>query len=242
MSALHARSQTMKAPGKMAEGIAHDFNSMLAPTENRHQDNRSSSMLSSTSPGVLAAAVFHRPSQSFDGEMLSKLIATVSASLDSDRATAKDCIQRAADLLQVFRKERLQSAARHTARRAQKSKPPQGGLAPWQLRRAKDILSAHIVGSVSIAQLAAECGLSTCHFARSFRHSTGISPHRWLMHRRVERAMGLLKQSRLPIIEIALSCGFADQSHFTRVFTSMHGSAPGRWRRAENGIERQPPD
>jgi AraC-like DNA-binding protein len=112
------------------------------------------------------------------------------------------------------------------------SKLPQGGLAPWQLRRAKEILSAHIVGSISIAHLAAECGLSTCHFARSFRHSTGISPHRWLMHRRVDRATELLKQSRLSIIDIALSCGFADQSHLTRVFTSVHGSAPGRWRRA----------
>ena len=201
-------------------------------------------MLSSTSPGVLAAAAFHGPSQSFDAEMLSKLIATASASLDTDRATAKDCIQRASDLLQVFRKERLQSIAQQTVHRAQsfhqpsgghsriESKLPQGGLAPWQLRRAKEILNANIVGYISIAHLAAECGLSTCHFARSFRHSTGISPHRWLMHRRVERATELLKQSRLSIIDIALSCGFADQSHLTRVFTSVHGSAPGRWRRA----------
>lgn len=203
-------------------------------------------MLSSTSPGVLAAAAFHEPSQSFDGEMLSKLIATASASLDSDRATAKDCIQRAADLLQVFRKERMQSTAQQTAERTQgfhqlsgrhsgmriESQLPKGGLAPWQLRRAKEILRAHMVGSISIAQLAAECRLSTCHFARSFRHSTGISPHRWLMHRRVERATELLKQSPLPITEIALSCGFADQSHLTRVFTSVHGSAPGQWRRA----------
>jgi transcriptional regulator GlxA family with amidase domain len=203
-------------------------------------------MWSSTSRGVLASAALHGPSQSFDAEMLSKLIATASASLDSDRATAKDCIRRAGDLLEVFRKERLHPTAQQTLNRTQRfhqlgarhsgmhieSKLPQGGLAPWQLRRAKEILSAHIVGSISIAHLAAECGLSTCHFARSFRHSTGISPHRWLMHRRVDRATELLKQSRLSIIDIALSCGFADQSHLTRVFTSVHGSAPGRWRRA----------
>jgi AraC family transcriptional regulator len=116
---------------------------------------------------------------------------------------------------------------------------PQRGLAPWQLRRAKEILSAHIVGSVSVAQLAAECRLSTCHFARSFRHSAGISPHRWLMHRRVERATELLEHSRLSITDIALSCGFADQSHLTRVFRSVHGSAPGRWRRAADPTDRQ---
>jgi transcriptional regulator GlxA family with amidase domain len=203
-------------------------------------------MLSSTSPGVLTAAEFHGPSQSFDAEMLSRLIATASASLDSDRATAKDCIQRAGDLLQIFRKERLQSTAKPMVDRAERShqlsgdrsglriesKLLQGGLAPWQLRRAKEILNAHIVGSISIAHLAAECGLSTCHFARSFTHSTGIAPHRWLMHRRVERATELLKQSRLSIIDVALSCGFADQSHLTRVFRSVLGSAPGRWRRA----------
>jgi transcriptional regulator GlxA family with amidase domain len=211
----------------------------------RHQTDRSSPMLSSTSPGVLAAATFHGPSQSF-AEMLSKLIATASASLDSDRATARDCIQRAGDLLRVFRKERLQAIAQQTVDPTHgfhqpsgrhsgmpiESKLPQGGLAPWQLRRAKEILNAHIVGSVSIAHLAAECGLSTCHFARSFRDSMGISPHRWLMHRRVERATELLRQSPLSIIDIALSCGFADQSHLTRVFRSVHGSAPGRWRRA----------
>jgi AraC-like DNA-binding protein len=68
-------------------------------------------MLSSTSPGVLAAAVSHGPRQSFDGEILSKLIVTASASLDSDPATAKDCIQRAADLLQALRPERLPAHA-----------------------------------------------------------------------------------------------------------------------------------
>ncbi len=112
------------------------------------------------------------------------------------------------------------------------SRPIQGGLAPWQVRRAKEILTANLDGSVTLRDIAADCGLSTSHFARGFRVSVGVSPHRWLQSRRIERAKGLLSDERLSLSEVALSSGFADQSHFTRVFSCEVGTSPGAWRRS----------
>jgi AraC-like DNA-binding protein len=59
----------------------------------------------------------------------------------------------------------------------------------------------------------------------------GIAPHRWLLNRRVELAKDLLRDRESSLSEIALRCGFADQSHFTRVFTRRAGVSPGSWRR-----------
>lgn len=106
-----------------------------------------------------------------------------------------------------------------------------GGLAPWQERRAKDMLRAHIDGDISLEQLAGACGLSRSHFARAFKKSAGMPPHRWLLVRRVERARDLLLNSALSLEQIAERCGFADQSHFTRVFVNLVGAPPGEWRR-----------
>jgi transcriptional regulator GlxA family with amidase domain len=97
-----------------------------------------------------------------------------------------------------------------------------------QERRAKDLMVASLNEDISLLRLAAECGLSARHFARAFRQSTGLSPHRWLIQYRVERARELVADRRLSLIEIALICGFADQSHFTRAFTAI--VAPQRQR------------
>lgn len=106
-----------------------------------------------------------------------------------------------------------------------------GGLAPAQERRVKELMVAGIDENISLVRLATECGLSSRHFARAFRQSTRLSPHRWLMKCRVERARELLAKGGLSLTEIALTCGFADQSHFTRAFTAFFGTSPGAWRR-----------
>jgi AraC family transcriptional regulator len=111
---------------------------------------------------------------------------------------------------------------------------PRGGLAQWQERRAKELMQANLEGDLSLAQLAAECQLSTSHFSRAFKQATGLAPHQWLTEQRIARAKDLLQRSQLSLAELAQACGFADQAHFTRVFKQRVGASPGAWRHYEN--------
>ena len=107
-----------------------------------------------------------------------------------------------------------------------------GGLAPWQQRCATELLLAGIGRHVPVADLASACGLSESHFVRAFRQSTGLPPHQWVLARRIERSKELLSRSpSQSLSEVAIACGFADQSHFTRTFPRMAGLTPGAWRR-----------
>lgn len=105
-------------------------------------------------------------------------------------------------------------------------------LAAWQEMRAKALIMEHLDGEISLEMLADACGLSRAHFAKAFRASTGVPPHRWLVLQRVERAKQHLAHGQMPLGQIAQVCGFADQSHFTRTFARVVGVNPGTWRRA----------
>jgi AraC-like DNA-binding protein len=121
----------------------------------------------------------------------------------------------------------------HTYGQMQLGSPAtRGGLARWQARRSIEMMLDNIEHNVSLARLAKECRLSPSHFARAFKQTLGRSPHRWLLERRVEKAKGMLIGRETPISEIALGAGFADQAHFTRVFSKLTGTTPGAWRRA----------
>jgi AraC family transcriptional regulator len=112
------------------------------------------------------------------------------------------------------------------------SRPVRGGLAPWQMRRAKDILSANLDGGVPLQEVARECRLSVSHFSRAFRRTMGVAPYAWLLTRRIDLAKEKLRDRQLSLSDVALACGFADQSHLTRLFRRMVGVSPGAWRRA----------
>ncbi|HTD05725.1 AraC family transcriptional regulator [Undibacterium sp.] len=116
----------------------------------------------------------------------------------------------------------------HSSRRV-----PRGGLAPWQERRAMELLESDLSGDISLIELAAECRVSVRHFSRAFRNSFGMPAHRYLLKRRVELARRLLLDINLSLHDVALACGFADQSHFTRVFGLFTGNSPGGWRRSQ---------
>ncbi|WP_442948197.1 helix-turn-helix transcriptional regulator [Nostoc sp.] len=77
--------------------------------------------------------------------------------------------------------------------------------------------------------------MSVSHFARSFKVSFGVSAHRWLIERRIDRSKELLIQTRTPLIDVALQSGFSDQAAFTRTFHQVVGDSPGRWRREQVG-------
>ncbi|MDB5426755.1 MAG: AraC family transcriptional regulator [Phenylobacterium sp.] len=116
-----------------------------------------------------------------------------------------------------------------------RSRPIQGGLAGWQEKRSKEMLASDLTGAMPVSDLALACGLSVSHFSRAFRRSTGLAPHAWLLHTRVDAAKAMLRQHEASLSMIALACGFADQSHFTRVFTRRVGLSPGAWRKYLSG-------
>ena len=105
-----------------------------------------------------------------------------------------------------------------------------GVLAPWQQKRATEFLAAHVDAQISIGDLAETCALSRSYFNKAFKETFGKTPYRWLIEYRVARAKDLL-MSDASIAEIAVSCGFADQSHMTRTFSDITGEPPGYWRR-----------
>lgn len=105
-----------------------------------------------------------------------------------------------------------------------------GTLAPWQERRVRTFLETHFHEPVAVADLAEMCDLSRSYFIKAFKESFGRTPYRWLSEYRVARARTLLLGD-LPIAEIAIACGFSDQSHMTRSFTDLVGIAPGQFRR-----------
>ncbi len=107
-----------------------------------------------------------------------------------------------------------------------------GGLSPSQQRKAKALLCEDLSGNLPLAVLARECGMSQWQFSRAFRKTVGVPPHRWLIQQRIALAKTLLREGRQSLAQIAVSCGFSSQSHFTRFFSAASGMSPGTWRRA----------
>jgi len=100
-----------------------------------------------------------------------------------------------------------------------------GALSPWQERRARELLREHLDGSISIAQLAYECGQSPRTFSDAFRKATGMSPHRWLSAQRMEKARALL-HAHHSLSSVATHCGFVSEAHLKRALIKQESSAP----------------
>jgi AraC family transcriptional regulator len=107
-----------------------------------------------------------------------------------------------------------------------------GGLASWQRKRAADYIEGHLADPISLATLAATVRLSPYHFARAFKRSFGIPPHRYHTERRIERAKTLLACRNLSITEIALEVGFSGPSAFAMSFRRVVGLTPTSYRRS----------
>jgi AraC family transcriptional regulator len=110
--------------------------------------------------------------------------------------------------------------------------PHKGGLAPRQIRRVLDYIEAHLTDELGLVELAAIVELSPNYFGEAFRISTGRSPHRYVMERRIEWARDLLRDEDRPIGDIAYAAGFSSQSHFTANFRRVTGVTPSRFRRS----------
>jgi AraC family transcriptional regulator len=99
------------------------------------------------------------------------------------------------------------------------------------MKRIVEAVEANPGVNHTISVLARECSLSSSYFARAFKETTGLAPHQWLTRKRIEHARRLLAQTSMELSEIALACGFVDQSHFSRVFAHQEKRSPGKWRK-----------
>lgn len=108
------------------------------------------------------------------------------------------------------------------------------------VRRAIEYIHANLAEEVCLARIAQAAGLSTFHFARVFRHATGVTPYRYCLRARVERVKGLLLESEDSLAAIAVEAGFSDQSHMGNVFKRLAGLPPGAFRNAASAYAPYP--
>jgi AraC family transcriptional regulator len=110
-------------------------------------------------------------------------------------------------------------------------RPLSGGLPPWQRKRLVEFIEEHLSEQISLATLAELVNLSLFHFARAFKKSFGVPPHRYHSARRIDHAKSLLQRKALSVTEIGVQTGFRETSSFTRAFRGFTGFTPSEYRR-----------
>jgi AraC family transcriptional regulator len=174
-----------------------------------------------------------RPSRKFADPRLSALVAAVDAEMVAGFPSGRlflDSIEQAIAVALVNG-----HAVRH--------RPVQiyrGGLGSARLRRIKELVHAKMEDDLSLDEMAQSVGLSTAHFARMFRKSTGETPHRFVLRQRLERAKAMLCAPDARVLDVAVACGFKTQQHFARAFRDLWGVSPTEYRQDLVGSEDAP--
>jgi len=112
-----------------------------------------------------------------------------------------------------------------------------GGLGSARLRRIKELVHEKLEDDLSLDEMAQAVGLSTAHFARMFRKSTGQTPHQFVLRQRLERARAMLRAADSRVLDVAVACGFKTQQHFAQVFRDVWGVSPTEYRQDLVGSE-----
>jgi transcriptional regulator GlxA family with amidase domain len=115
-----------------------------------------------------------------------------------------------------------------------------GYLSGRRMGRAVEYVRLHLSENIRLEDMAAAAGLSAFHFARMFKRSTGLAPHRYVMTMRLEKAKALLRQCQRSLTEIAAECGFWDQSHMSKVFRRLAGISPVEYRDGARLVAERP--
>ena len=171
-----------------------------------------------------------RPSRKFADPRLSAMVAAVHAEMVAGFSSGRlflDSVEQAMAVALVNG-----HAVRH--------RPVQiyrGGLGSARLRRIKELVHAKMEDDLSLDEMAQSVGLSTAHFARMFRKSTGETPHQFVLRHRIERAAAMLGAPDARVLDVAVACGFKTQQHFAQVFRDVWGVSPTEYRQDLVGSE-----
>jgi AraC family transcriptional regulator len=156
------------------------------------------------------------------------LLNTANRQLDVNREAARASISRASSLLWVeINKDFEPDPSRHSRR----------ALLGWQIRRVRDFVDAHLGARILVSDLSAIVQRSEAHFARAFKKTFDVSPHAYVLRRRVEKASHLMLVSDDSLSDIALACGMTDQAHLCKIFRQMTGQTPAAWRRERRALD-----
>ena len=116
-------------------------------------------------------------------------------------------------------------------RKPGQTRGPTATLTRRKLSRVQELIESRLDADLTLRELAAEVGYSRSHFLRTFRATTGVTPHRYILNRRIERARRLLREADISIAQVAYRCGFSSQAHLTLAFRKVCGLTPGEYRR-----------
>ncbi|MBB3319505.1 MULTISPECIES: AraC family transcriptional regulator [unclassified Rhizobium] len=157
---------------------------------------------------------------------VSRLLFHATSYVDRDEAITINLVKAASTLLRPLKASGVESKQGSTR-----------GLAPWQINRLKSFVDERISRPISLEDLARLVRLSKSYFAAVFKGSFGLTPHNYIVSRRVEHAKHRMLTSNASLCEIALDCGLADQSHLSRVFRRATGTTPSAWRRHAAAVD-----
>ncbi len=180
---------------------------------------------------VLRAAQESRPSKSVEileactpvDPVVNTVGMALYAELDSESVGGRLYAESLGNILAVH-------LLRHYAAERNGSQRIVGGLSGRKLRQVLDFIGDNYSQDLSLGQLSAVAGMSTFHFAREFKRTTGTTPHQYLIKFRIDRAKEMLAAGELPLIDVGLQSGFSHQSHFTRLFRKLTGTTPLSYR------------
>jgi transcriptional regulator GlxA family with amidase domain len=105
-----------------------------------------------------------------------------------------------------------------------------GGLQRWQVLELEVYVDSRLDRNVSVAELSQVVSLRVSHFSRAFKKTFKVTPHNYVLRRRIAHAKNLLESTRVPLLEIALICGFSDQPHLCKAFKKFVDVTPATWR------------
>lgn len=143
--------------------------------------------------------------------------------LKAGGVASRTCVQSLANLLAVH-------LLRHYSTASDSAGDPSGKLARHKLRQATDYINKNLRDDLSLGKISETLCMSPCHFAHLFKQTTGLTPHRYVIECRMEKAKSLLRETNFPVNEIAQLVGYSSQSHFSTVFRQFTGQAPLRYR------------